>query len=246
MSDQLFAPVKEECPICEFTMPCDENEGTAYMACCGKFICNGCVYSLGIALRNSGSDCCRCPFCRAPSCVDEKETIRRISERIEKYNDPQAMANLGYYYKTGFYGLEVDHSKAVELCKRASALGSVKGHFHLGVSYHEGTGVEQNKKKAVHHWQIAAMMGNIQARYNLGCAEVYNGNIQRGTRQFMVAAKSGLKVSLDAVMEYFKQGYVTKEDFEKTLRGYQDALEETKTEQRDRAAAIVRAARQNE
>eukprot|EP00956_Cyclotella_meneghiniana_P013867 scaffold20338_cov47-Cyclotella_meneghiniana.AAC.1 len=243
MSDQLFAPGKEECPICEFTLPCDDEETAAYMACCGKIICLGCV--LGISSRNSGSDCCRCPFCRAPTCVDDEETIRRISERIEKYNDRHAMANLGYFYYSGFYGLEVDHSKAVELFKRASALGSVKGHFYLGISYNEGTGVEQNEKKAVHHWQIAAMMGNMQARHNLGCAEMYNGNKERGTRQFMIAAKSGLKVSLDTVMECFKQGYVTKEDFEKTLRGYQDALEETKNEQRDRAAAIVEAARQS-
>eukprot|EP00956_Cyclotella_meneghiniana_P032494 scaffold89708_cov21-Cyclotella_meneghiniana.AAC.1 len=84
---------------------------------------------------------------------------------------------------------------------------------------------------------MAAMMGNIHATHNIGVAEVKNGNNQRAKRHFMFAAKSGLKVSLDAVMEGFSGGCVTKEEFEKTLRGYQDALEETKNAQRDRASA---------
>ena len=100
-----------------------------------------------------------------------------------------------------------------------------------------------DKKKAVHHWQIAAIMGNTHARYNLGAAECENRNYQRAMKHFMIAAKCGLKDSLDAVMRGFKKGYVTKEEFENTLRGYQASCEEIKSEQRDRAAAIMRARR---
>ena len=45
--------------------------------------------------------------------------------------------------------------------------------------------------------------------------------------------------SLDKVKLGFRRGYVTKEDFEKTLRDYQAAYEEAKSEQRDIAAVIT-------
>ena len=101
-----------------------------------------------------------------------------------------------------------------------------------------------DKKKAAHHWQIAAMMGKLNARHNLGCYEAENGNYNRALRHFMIAAKGGYKDSLDAVKQGFRDGHVTKEDFEKTLRGYQASCDETKSEQRDRAAVIMARARE--
>eukprot|EP00956_Cyclotella_meneghiniana_P040115 scaffold187124_cov20-Cyclotella_meneghiniana.AAC.1 len=94
-------------------------------------------------------------------------------------------------------------------------------------------------KKAVHHWQIAAMMGNVGARHNLGFDELQNGNYQRAMKHFMIAAKCSYKDSLHNIKEGFRLGHVTKEDFEKTLRDYQSSCDETKSEQRDRAAVIL-------
>ena len=94
-------------------------------------------------------------------------------------------------------------------------------------------------KKAVHHYQIAAMMGNMCARFKLGCIEFQNGNYQRAMRHFMIAANCGHKDSLHNIKQGFRAGHVTKEDFERTLRTYQSSYDETKSEQRDRAAAII-------
>ena len=58
-------------------------------------------------------------------------------------------------------------------------------------------------------------------------------------KHFTIAAEFGLTCSLDVVKVGFRRGHVTKEDFEKTLRDYQAACDETKSEQRDRAAAAV-------
>eukprot|EP00956_Cyclotella_meneghiniana_P009462 scaffold13087_cov32-Cyclotella_meneghiniana.AAC.3 len=52
----------------------------------------------------------------------------------------------------------------------------------------------------------------------------------------MIAAKWGFKASLDNVKQGFRDGLVTEEDFEKTLRDYQASCDETKSEHRDRAA----------
>ena len=229
---QLYAqpPRKEECPICMVTLPCRDDE-SVYMNCCGKYICNGCRYSLPRQ---------HCPFCNTAAALSDEEVIKRLSERIEKYNDPEAMNSLACSYMNGLDGLPVDRSKAFELFQRACRLESAAGHCHLGTRYLKGDGTETDKKKAVHHLQTAAILGSIVARHNLGCAEVKNGNLQRAIKHFMIAAKGGFELSLDVVKQGFKDGHVTKEDFEKTLRDYQASCDETRSEQRDRAAVISR------
>ena len=88
-------------------------------------------------------------------------------------------------------------------------------------------------------------MGNVSARHCLGYVEFQNENFQRAMRHFIIAAKCGYKRSLNMVKRGFTQGHVTKEDFEKTLRDYQASCDETKSEQRDRAA-VIKAARESE
>lgn len=234
--EKLYAQPKkrEECPICMIPLPCNDVECT-YMSCCGKTICDGCRFCLTRAC---------CPFCNTAESCSHEEVIKKVSERMEKYNDPEAMELLARYHRDGGYGLSVDQSKAFELFKRASELGSASGHFELAILYDDGVGVKQDKKNAVHHYQIAAMMGHVGARHNLGCTEAENGNIQRSLKHFMIAAKCGFKDSMDNVKQGFGDGLVKKEDFEKTLRDYQAVYEETKSEQRDRAAVIIARARE--
>jgi len=179
-----------------------------------------------------------CPFCNTPAARGDEETIKRLSDRIEKYNDLHAMIMMSAYYRLGWHGLPVDQSKEIELLQRACELGSATAHHNVGTKYQNGNGTEIDMKKAVHHYQIAAMMGNMLARHNLGYAELENKNYPRAMRHFMIAAESGLKDSLDMVKQGFTQGDVTKQDFEKTLRDYQASCDETKSEQRERAAVI--------
>ena len=147
---------------------------------------------------------------------------------------------LGFFYRNGVHGLQVDQAKAVELFQRGCELGSASAHFHLAYSYHKGRGINTDMKKAVHYYQIAALMGNVIARHNLGFIELEKENYQRAMKHYMIAAKCGYKDSLQNVKEGFRWGHVSKEDFEKTLRDFQASCDETKSEQRDRAAVIRR------
>jgi len=220
---------RDECPICTRPRPINENE-SLYLSCCGKFICNGCRYCLTREY---------CPFCNAPLPCSHEEVIKKLSERIEKF-DPEAMVLLSGYHRNGLNSLPVNRSKELELLQRASELGSATAHFNLGANYDVGVGTEIDTKKAIYHWKIAAMMGDVHARHNLGRAELENGNYQVAMKHFMIAAKSGYKYSLDDVKQGFRDGHVTKEDFEKTLRDYQAACDEMKSDQRDRAAIIMK------
>ena len=53
--------------------------------------------------------------------------------------------------------------------------------------------------KAIQHLQIAAMPGDELARHGLGSIELVDGNMERGMRHFMIAAKCGFDDSLDEV-----------------------------------------------
>ena len=51
-------------------------------------------------------------------------------------------------------------------------------------------------------------------------------------KHFMIGASYGYEESLKAVMEYYKRGWVTKNDLEKTLRAYKDAVDAAASENR--------------
>ena len=87
---------------------------------------------------------------------------------------------LADYYSNGRHGLPVDQAKKLELLQRASELGSAMAHYNLGISYKMGIGTEIDMKKSIHHWKFAAMMGQVNARNNLGNAELKleNGKLE--------------------------------------------------------------------
>ena len=110
--------------------------------------------------------------------------------------------------------------------------------FILGDSYYTGDGVEDNKPRGIHHWQEAAMKGHAQSRHNLGFAEHENGNYKLAVQHLMISAKMGLEDSLNDIKEMFKEGHATKAQYAEALMGYRDAVEETKSPQREGAKRL--------
>jgi hypothetical protein len=112
-------PPKEDCPICFLPMPlgliccvtlppatissvpindyADANQELAtepmetyYYSCCGKSICEGCVYSF----CKSGN--LKCPFCNADEdSKTEEERVQEMMRRVEA-NDPGCDVYAGY------------------------------------------------------------------------------------------------------------------------------------------------------
>lgn len=76
------------------------------------------------------------------------------------------------------------------------------------------------------------------ARHNLGNMEENAGNMNRATKQFMIAARAGLDDSLSRIRQCFVNGHATKDDFEQALRAHKESNDETKSDQRDKAAAF--------
>ncbi|EJK59104.1 hypothetical protein THAOC_20708 [Thalassiosira oceanica] len=128
--------------------------------------------------------------------------------------------------------------RAIELFTEAAELGSVDAHNGLGLIYFYGHGVEEDKPRAIRHLQQAAMKGHVPSRHMLGVADAMNGNYELALQHWMISAKMGYEKSLHGIKYMFKEGHTTKAQYAKALLGYRDAVEETKSPQREEAKRL--------
>ena len=216
-----------DCPICTLPLSLDKSKSINY-ECCNEVICRGCEYANDrreMELRLAPS----CPFCRQALPDTEEEYDKQRMKRIEA-NDPAASRQQGHLlYNKG------DYSSAFEYWTKAATLGDAEAHYQVSVMYHHGLGVEQNKEKEIDHLEKAAIVGHPDARYNLGCHENNNGNIERAVKHWIIAATQGEDDSIKALMDAFKKGHVEKEDLATTLRAHQAAVDATNSPQREEA-----------
>jgi hypothetical protein len=216
-----------ECPICCLPLSLDPRKSTL-MSCCCKIICNGCERA-NVKREDEARLERRCAFCREPTPKSEGEAFKNIMKRIKK-NDPVAMTEKGKQHeKKGHCG------KALEYYIKAAELGDAAAHFCLGCSYNKGKGVEKDDEKAVHHWEQAAIGGHPSARVLLASHVMENDRFEIAAKHYIIAAKLGHDDSLDMIKEFFIGGIVSKEDYAAALRGYQAAVDATKSAEREKA-----------
>ena len=165
-----------------------------------------------------------------------------MKKRVEG-DDAVAIDQLGCDYRDGDVGLRQDYDKANELWLRAGELGQATAYTNLGVAYAKGEGVEKNMKKAKYYFELAAMGGDVNARYKLGMFEMLEeGNYNnRAVKHWMISAGAGHDESLSEIRECFMDGCATKNDFEKALRAHKDAADKMRSEQREEVAALLAA-----
>ena len=220
-------PFEDFCPICTLpiALPMESNSG--FMVCCSKKVCTGC----GLAAKKRGM-LDTCPFCRTSSEDTLKSPLSMLKKRM-KAKDPEAFRFFASTHYFGTYGSEKDVTRAIELWTEGAKLGSLEATRMLGGMYMRGEGVAKDEAKAIEHWEVAAMRGNVESRHNLGIYESNKGNNERAVRHLMISAKMGYKESLDTIKEMFADGHALKQQYAEALAGYQVAVEETKSPDRD-------------
>ena len=234
--EQLYSqgherPEGDFCSICALPIPLPKSGRAVFNPCCMEQICHGC----DVATKKRGMF--DCPFCRTPIPKGDAENMAMIQARAEK-KDPEAISHLGSKYFFGFLGLQKDTRKAVDLYTEAAELGSVEALFNLGNMYYHGKGVHKDEAKGTEYHKKAAMQGNVHSRYNLGYYEVGKGGPDRAVEHFMISAKMGHKSSIEAIKKMFTMGLARKEQYAEALKGYQDAVEEMKSHDRDEAKRL--------
>ncbi|EJK48112.1 hypothetical protein THAOC_33120, partial [Thalassiosira oceanica] len=197
-------------------------------------------------LMNSGHELPEgytCPLCCLPISLPlgKHSTLKTCCSKTVCNGCVLALHRRGME-KTSYYdgkkGVQQDVPRAIELWTKAANLGDLGAHFILGIMYCNGKGVEKDVARGIRHFQHAAMQGDPESRLMLGAHEYKNGNHQLAVRHCMISAKMGHEVSLNAIKDMFMKGHATKAQYAESLRGYQNALEETKSPQREEAKAF--------
>ena len=150
--------------------------------------------------------------------------------------DPMGIYYLAAHYNLGLHGLKKDVTRGVELLERAVELGVKDAHYTLGYLYNKGVDVERDTARAIRHLEAAAISGHVLARGYLGCTEWNAGNNDLALQHFLISAKLGDEQSLNTVKDFFMHGGpATKTDYAEALRGYQSAVEDMRSPDRDEA-----------
>ena len=231
-------PRPDDCPICGLTLP--PGQGQTYSACCGKTVCvcGGCAYAADLEAsgKKGGLVWPTCFLCGKPSERSMNEHVNRLKKRMDKYKDSRAFSLMGSHYDHGNMGLPKDQKKAIDLWLKAGELGDSNAFGNVANAYEKGLGVGQSTRKAKHYLTLSAMKGNISSRHNLGCMEQSEGNMDHAVKHWMISAHAGAQKSLKLVRDSFMKGeYVTKDEYEKTVRSYHDSVKSIRSEQRDKA-----------
>jgi hypothetical protein len=219
-----------ECPICCLPLSIDRRK-SILATCCSKYICMGCDYANVKREREQRLEH-RCPFCREPISYSQEEHRKRLMERVKK-NDPVAMTDVGKRHEK-----EGDYEKALEYWTKAAELGYVEAHACLATLYLKGNGVEKDIKGGIHHLQQAAIGGHTPARGLLANCEKNKGRLDRAAKHLIINANLGCDISVKMIKDLFVDGIVSKDDYATTLRAYQAAVNETKSDEREKAEAV--------
>ena len=222
----------EACTICFLLIELPMAKHAKVNFCCTKWVCNGCI----LAAHQRGIFG-KCPFCRTPVPADDASMLAMIQKRVDK-GDAEAIRHLGARYYYGSLGLAKNVPRAIELWTEAAELGSLDANNALGLVYYHGDGVEEDKPRGIRRWQQAAMKGDVDSRHNLGAVEDDNGDHRLAVQHWMISAKMGFEESLNAIKDMFKDGHATKAQYAEALLGYRDAVEETKSPQREEAKRL--------
>ena len=75
-------------------------------------------------------------------------------------------------------------------------------------------------RRGIHFYELAAISGNVNARYNIACTFGQNGDKKQAFKHALISASAGHQSSLDEVKNGYNDGDVTKDEFERTLRAY--------------------------
>ena len=130
---------------------------------------------------------------------------------------------------------EGDYSSAFEYYTKAASLSDVRAHCKLGDMYYQGRGVEKDEKKALYHWDEAAIGGHPDARHIIALTEMLNDRYERAVKHLIIAANLGSEESMKQLWMCFSMGYVSKDELSVTLRAHHAAVNATKSPQRKAA-----------
>lgn len=99
---------------------------------------------------------------------DLQKAFHYFTISADKGKNPNAQCELGYWYLTGDYLVDVDIEKAVHYFKLSAEKDHSIALYNLGYCYAHGTGVDLNISKAFDYYLKSAKLGYIRAKSIVG------------------------------------------------------------------------------
>jgi hypothetical protein len=229
-------PYFDDCPVCLSKLP--QTNCLQYQPCCGKVLCVACIKSIYITHIEDDKERARtgkarkntpplCPFCRIPVSTSAEESVQRLKKRIGiNPSDPHAKCLLALCYidddSDGL--LQRDTTKAIDLFVSAAEEGSAVACGALGELYNPTLprkSIEPDLLKSLHYYRLAAKAGNTEALVHLALLALEFGSDERLVfKHFVSAALQGCDRALDIVKVGYIKEVVSKDDYERALRGW--------------------------
>jgi len=143
---------------------------------------------------------------------------------------------LADYHRIGRYGLAKDLRKYSDLVRRAADLGDVAAIAALGLMYAFGAyyGVSLDDTKGRELLEKAAREGYAFALVYLALLEEDKGRTELSLTYLRTAAAAGDDSAVKNLWKRFRAGKICKDDLEESLRAYQKANEDMRSEERER------------
>lgn len=132
--------------------------------------------------------------------------------------------------KKGTSGHTSDYwKKMAESQRKAAEKGDADAMFNMGVMYHNGQGVQQDYREAMHWFRKAADKGVAEAMFGVG-AIYHNGRgVLQDSRQamnwFRKAGKRGHPGAMFNLASMYHQGLCTPQDYRKAMRWFRKAAD---------------------
>jgi len=217
--DELFKrPEREECPIC--FMPLSfELDKNSFRVCCGKLLCQGCVYAI---IQNEHS--CPCPFCRKSPYKSNEEYIQWLQKLVANKH-PLALLQMGLHYNAGDFVSARNVTKAVELWEES-------GHHHayLNLAYHFRRIGRSDKFRP--YLEKAATLGNIQARTLLGILDQKEDRCSLSIKHLTISAEYGDETAMKLMRVYQDEKMVTKSEIDTIIKKRDQLKKSSRTSNR--------------
>lgn len=128
-------------------------------------------------------------------------------------NDKQGLYQLAYLKQFGEEGIEKNIPEAIELYKRASALGHRSANHNLGLIYYKGEDVAQNYNEAA-KWLAIASERNLEDSQRILLSMYYKElipkNINKMEQLHIQLAEKGEQEDVERLADFY---YFDKKDF---------------------------------
>lgn len=191
----------------------------------------------------------------------QAEALIPALEKLAAANNAEAIYHLGMAWHTG-NGLPKDYGKALDAFRRAAALGDPLAAYKVGC-YYAGQGeglVALDSAAALRHKLVAAEAGYALAQQDVGTLYGHKGDMARAAAWLDKAAAQGWPGALMTYAAFYNNASSVPRDPAKTAAYFRLFLDRVggsaaqkdwltnfeakmSAEQRDRAAAIIRAYR---